>query len=223
MSSAIQFPWRNTDARWLFQVNRFARHTPWLHGFMAAWALYGGLTALVILAGIGYILARRDSPRAVAGAVWVGMAAVIALGANQIVSNFVGRPRPFVPHPGLLVLVGKTHDYSFPSDHASIAGAIVVALFVAGRHRLAILAVAIAITLAFARVYVGVHYPSDVVAGLVLGGLVAAIGGTVVRPALSMAAESLGRSRLRFAVSGPSQSPPRRARSIGAQQRSRVV
>ncbi|MHB1487233.1 MAG: phosphatase PAP2 family protein [Acidimicrobiales bacterium] len=211
MSSTIQFPWQNTGTDWLFWVNRFARHTPWLHGFMAAWALYGGLTALVILAGIGYILARRDSPGAVAASVWVGLAAVISLGANLVVSNFVGRPRPFVPHPGLLVLVGKTHDYSFPSDHASIAGAIAVGLFAVGRRRLAILAVVIAVTLAFGRVYVGVHYPSDVLAGLVLGGLIAGLGGMAVRPVLSMGAESLGRTRLRFAVADPGRSLPRRS------------
>lgn len=65
-------------------------------------------------------------------------------------------------------------DWSLPSNHASIAGAAAVALVLAWR-RLAYVAVPAALLLAFSRVVVGVHYPHDVLAGLLLGAAVATV------------------------------------------------
>jgi len=85
----------------------------------------------------------------------------------------VGRPRPFVAHPLAAVLgLQLPSDHSFPSGHA--AGSFAFAAFVAKaspRHRTGLFALASAI--AISRVALGVHYPSDVAAGALLG---AAIG-----------------------------------------------
>jgi len=79
------------------------------------------------------------------------------------------RPRPYVTHPHAAHLfIPVSHDFSFPSDHATAAFAIAVALLL--RHRRAgILALAMAAVLSLARVAVGTHYPSDVLAGAALG------------------------------------------------------
>jgi membrane-associated phospholipid phosphatase len=66
------------------------------------------------------------------------------------------------------LLVDKTKDFSFPSDHATVAGAVAAGLFLVNR-RLGLIAIIAALAMAFARVYVGAHYPGDVAAGLVLG------------------------------------------------------
>src|SRR2546428_463519 len=70
------------------------------------------------------------------------------------------------------VLVARTTDFSFPGDHATAVGAVAVGLLLT-RRRLGIVMAAFAVLMAFARVYVGAHYPGDVVAGLALGGVTA--------------------------------------------------
>jgi undecaprenyl-diphosphatase len=57
-----------------------------------------------------------------------GAAAVIALGLNQVVGHAVGETRPYWSHPSVLVLASKANDYAFPSDHATVAGALALGL-----------------------------------------------------------------------------------------------
>lgn len=82
------------------------------------------------------------------------------------------RPRPFFDHKGLEVLVEGKTDFSFVSDHATMAMAIAVGLFVANR-KFGLVAIALALLEGFCRVYMGVHYPTDVIGGFALGTAVA--------------------------------------------------
>ena len=66
------------------------------------------------------------------------------------------------------MLLKPSPDPSFPSDHATFAFAVAVAL-VLGSRRIGIVALCIAALIAFSRVYVGEHYASDVVAGALIG------------------------------------------------------
>lgn len=68
----------------------------------------------------------------------------------------------------MLVLVHRSVDASFPSDHATMAGATAAGLLLLDR-RLGVTAAVDAALMAFARVYVGAHFPVDVVAGLAVG------------------------------------------------------
>ena len=72
----------------------------------------------------------------------------------------------------VLVLATRGADFSFPSDHAVMAGAVAVGLVFVSR-RLAALAAVAALAMAFARVYIAAHYPADVAVGLALGAAVA--------------------------------------------------
>lgn len=99
------------------------------------------------------------------------IAAAAALGVNQIIIRLWARPRPFVDHHAIMLLT-PSGDPSFPSDHATFAFAVAVALFLAMR-RLGIVALLLAAIISFARVYTGEHYVSDVLAGAVVGGSVA--------------------------------------------------
>jgi membrane-associated phospholipid phosphatase len=110
------------------QVNDFARRTGWLHLGALAYANYG----IVLFAGlllIGAFLARRQAdPRRMAHALLAPLGVLAAVGVNQPIVHAVNEPRPYTRLPHALVLVHRSIDASFPSDHATMAGAAAVGL-----------------------------------------------------------------------------------------------
>jgi undecaprenyl-diphosphatase len=153
------------------QVNEFARSTGWLHAPVTAYAKYG-IVLFAVLLLIGWWLARSGPARTMAAALLAPISTVLAVAINQPIVKHVAEARPYVVHPAALVLVSKSADASFPSDHATMAGAVAVGLFFVS-WRLGVVAAICAVMMAASRVYVGAHYPQDVVAGLALGGVVA--------------------------------------------------
>jgi undecaprenyl-diphosphatase len=96
---------------------------------------------------------------------------VLALGGALLTAHFLGvffyRARPFVDQ-AVTQLIAHPPDASFPSDHLAMAGALTIVLWpVLGRTRGWWIGLSLAIGLS--RVFVGVHYPSDVIGGFVLG------------------------------------------------------
>jgi len=175
--------WQRLDDRLLFAVNSTARHTAWLHEPMLAFAKYGAvLFAALLLAGL--VAARRRDSSDLASTTWAALAALIALGLNQPIGHLFAETRPYVTHPQLLRLVNVTADFSFPSDHAVMAGAVAAGLLLAHR-RLGALAAGAALLMAFARVYIAAHYPWDVAGGLALGAAVAVGGWLLLRVPLT--------------------------------------
>lgn len=152
------------------RVNEFARSTGWLQGPVTAYAKYGVLVFAGLLM-IGWWVARRESAEVMAAALLAPISTLLALAVNQPIIKHVAEARPYVVHPGALVLVSKTTDPSFPSDHAAMAGAVAAGLFLVS-WRLGLAASAFALAMAFSRVYVGVHFPQDVLAGLAVGATV---------------------------------------------------
>jgi undecaprenyl-diphosphatase len=113
---------------------------------------------------LGWVLGRPIERR---GAVLALLGAGGALLVNQVLIRIWDRPRPFLTHP-VHVLVSRSTDSSFPSDHAAASFAIAVAVLLLHR-RVGILVVAIAVLVCYSRVYVGAHYPGDVLAGAAIG------------------------------------------------------
>src|SRR4051812_8169733 len=188
------------DDRSLFTtINEWAQDTPWLHGFFKTYAGYGVvLFAALLLAG--YVVARRRRRLDVlAASLWAALAPLVAVAMNQPIASGIDEPRPFTVFPHALLLAHRSADPSFTSDHATMAGAIAVGLFLVSR-RLGAIATAAAVLMAFARVYVGAHFPVDVIAGLVLGGAVAGLGWLLLRRPLRYGLGLVARSPLRFAV-----------------------
>ena len=91
--------------------------------------------------------------------------APIAIGLNYVVKLIVKRPRPVLE--GLPPLGGAPSSLSFPSAHATSSFAVATAM--ARVEPLGALAFVLAIALALGRPYLGMHYPSDVLVGAVLG------------------------------------------------------
>ena len=109
--------------------------------------------------------------------------AAISLGISQaavdILNGFFFRPRPFTLLPTHLLFYAP-HDSSFPSNAATIAFAVAFGVFFVNRHAGRWLLV-IATVLSLARVYVGVHYPSDVLGGAALAALTAWLISLIVK------------------------------------------
>lgn len=97
------------------------------------------------------------------------LSASLALLANQAVAHVWDRPRPFAAHPlATHLFAAPSPDPSFPSDHAAAAFAIAVAILVFSRRAGAAF-LAAATLIAVSRVVLGLHYPSDVLAGAAVG------------------------------------------------------
>ncbi|KJK46553.1 phosphatase PAP2 family protein [Streptomyces sp. NRRL F-4428] len=175
----------NVDVSLLYEVNGAARRAPsWLDTAVSLAGEYGILLALVLLVLWCWRGARRQEEAAavetVTALVWTPLAAGLALLVNVPLRAFVGRQRPFRQHEGLQVLdpgwgagLGNT-EFSFVSGHTTVAMALGVGLFVANR-RLGLVGIGLALLEGLCRVYMGVHYPTDVVGGLALGTAVALV------------------------------------------------
>ncbi|MFI5987422.1 phosphatase PAP2 family protein [Streptomyces sp. NPDC051555] len=164
----------NVDVSLLYDINGLARHAPAaVDRTIALVGEYGLPLAMVLLVLWCWRGARKqDGPAAIeafTALVWAPLAAGIALLVNVPLREFVARPRPFRQHEGLEVLVsGKGGDFSFVSDHATLTMALAVGIFIANR-RLGLIGIGLALVQGFCRVYMGVHYPTDVIGGLALG------------------------------------------------------
>jgi undecaprenyl-diphosphatase len=134
----------------------------------AAEALFVAMLAVVLAVSYGR---RRASWRR--AAVAAGLSAGLAFAVGKAISVLVDRPRPFVAHPSSVHLFAPhAADAGFPSDHATASFAIAVAIILRKRVWGAVVLLA-AIVLCVGRVAIGVHYPSDVLGGAILGALAA--------------------------------------------------
>ncbi len=127
-------------------------------------------TLFVATLGFVFLLANGERRRAWRRtAVAAGLSAGLALAVGKVISELVDRSRPFVVDPsGVHLFSGHTADPGFPSDHATGAFAVAMAIWLRNR-RWGTVALIAAAVLSVGRVAIGVHFPSDVVAGAVLG------------------------------------------------------
>ncbi len=93
---------------------------------------------------------------------------------NVILKHLVARPRPWLDVAGLVPLVNEADPNSFPSGHTCAAFAAAVSWWkTLPRRWMGVLALVLALLMGLSRLYVGVHYPSDVLMGAVVGCLCA--------------------------------------------------
>jgi undecaprenyl-diphosphatase len=158
-------------------ITDFAHTTPgWVQLLAELWT-EAGLLLFGVLFLVGWWRARPDAGRAMALAVLAPLGTAFGYVVSELLKSVIDEERPCRAVAGAaasLLECPPYGDWSFPSNHSAIAGAAAVALALAWR-RIAWLTVPMAVLMAFSRVFVGVHYPHDVAAGLVLGALAAVL------------------------------------------------
>ncbi|WP_395361795.1 phosphatase PAP2 family protein [Streptomyces sp. YH02] len=211
----------NPDVSLLYDINGLAKAAPpWFDRVMGFVGEYGIMLALLLVVLWCWWSVRRrgtlvDSVSAVAGLVWAPLAAGVALLVNIPIRGFVERPRPFKDHQGLEVLVAGKTDFSFVSDHATLAMALAVGVFVAHRG-FGLVAIGLALAEGFARVYMGVHYPTDVIGGFALGTAVALLLAPLALALLTPVISAVARSgRCAGLVRSRRAEPARHPEAVG--------
>lgn len=99
---------------------------------------------------------------------------------NLLLKNLVARTRPFDVNTAVQLLVAKPRDYSFPSGHTAASFASVTALYFAGEKKMWKAALVLAVLIALSRLYLYVHYPTDIIGGVIFGSLSGYLGYKIV-------------------------------------------
>ena len=125
-----------------------------------------------IILSIGLIIPKKTRK--------IGFVMIIALILNGIICNIILKPmlariRPFDVNTAIKLLINKPRDFSFPSGHTSASFTAASVLFFR-KSKVFVPSLVLAFLISFSRLYLYVHYPSDVLAGLVLGVLCGYIG-----------------------------------------------
>lgn len=92
---------------------------------------------------------------------------------NMIIKNLVARARPYKVIETLTILVSEPKEFSFPSGHAASSFAAGVVLYLMLPKKNGVPALILAVLISLSRLYVGVHYPTDVLGGMIMGTLIA--------------------------------------------------
>lgn len=156
-----------------FHLMNGAWTTPLLDTLMPALSWAGNLGAvwLVLLGAIAAFGKKTGRKIALAGLV----ALAIGFASSEVIKEITMRPRPFAVLPDVSLLVDAPHSYAFPSGHTTSAFAAASGAALAARRFLGKVPIwgwgmlALAATIAYSRLYVGVHWPTDVAAGVFLG------------------------------------------------------
>ncbi|MFB4320538.1 phosphatase PAP2 family protein [Actinomadura sp. 21ATH] len=162
------------SADWYRAVTEFAHSTPsWVHP-VAEIGTDAGLLLFAALFVAGWWRARSGQVRAMGLALAAPVAVVAAYLVSEVSKTFIEEERPCRAVAGAMNIAEcpAPGDWSFPSNHATIAAASAAAIVVAWRA-MAPLVLPLAVLMAFSRVFVGVHYPHDVAAGFLVGVVVA--------------------------------------------------
>ena len=155
----------NLDGNILLWIQEYIRQD-WMEGFWKGITMLGDSGWFWIALSLLLMVPRQTR--------WIGITslAAIVIGAlitNVTLKNLVARTRPYEVVEGLVLLIEKQRDYSFPSGQTCASFAAAGVYWRMLPKKFGIPLVILAAMIAFSRLYVGVHYPTDVLAGLLIG------------------------------------------------------
>ncbi len=152
-------------------ITHFAHAMPgWVQSLVLAYTHYGLVLVAPFFAWLWWRARGTGSPERMAAALLVPAATVVAYVLSEIIKAFVHEQRPCrgLPPDAIVGACPPPGDWSFPSNHSTIAAAVALGGAFAW-HKGAPWLAAFAATMGFSRVFVGAHYPHDVLIGLALG------------------------------------------------------
>ena len=163
--------------------------TRWINGLAGSNAALDSFMIDVSKYGVPLLIALVISqwwfgtPKQIArhACVAAGASFALGLGLAQVMLLFIQRDRPYdagISH----LIIDKTVDWSFPSDHAIASTSIVFAWAMNGMRRWLWLFIGLAALICFSRVYVGMHYASDILGGMAVALLAVWVVKVVYKP-----------------------------------------
>jgi membrane-associated phospholipid phosphatase len=167
-SVLLAFNGSHIDGSLFTTITDFARDTKWLNTPISLWT-NAGLGVFAVLMLMGWWNARRGDTRAMTLALATPVAVVVGFAAAEVIKKMVAEVRPCysLPHDYFVGACPAPSDYAFPSGHTTVAFGTVAALWLVDR-RLAGIAALFALFEGFTRVYVGAHYPHDVLGAMII-------------------------------------------------------
>ena len=99
---------------------------------------------------------------------------------NCLLKNLVARTRPCDVNTAIQLLISLPTDYSFPSGHTAASFTAVAALYFSGDKKIWKAAIVLGILIAFSRMYLYVHYPTDILGGALIGNFSGFVGAKIV-------------------------------------------
>ncbi len=143
--------------------------TPFGDRIMCFFTTLGDYGILWIVLGVLLLLIPKTRKTG-----WIVVVALILelIVCNGILKNAVARVRPCDVNTAIQLLIPRPEDYSFPSGHTVASFAVMTALFTSKDktvRKIAVLSAILAVLIAFSRLYLYVHYPTDVLGGILIG------------------------------------------------------
>jgi undecaprenyl-diphosphatase len=148
----------------LFQaINQFAGHHPFLDKLM----VFVTQNALIIYALILLLMWFFGKEKTKYTVVYAAITGGLGLLINVVISHIYYEPRPFVTHK-VHLLIQHAKDASFPSDHTTGAFCLAFSVLLMRHRRIGTVMLLFALLTGFSRVYVGHHYPFDILGSIIV-------------------------------------------------------
>ena len=155
----------NLDIGFLLFLQESVRN-PILNSIMIFVTSLGNGGMIWIVATVLLMIPKKTRKVGITSAVALLLSLIIN---NNIIKNTVQRPRPFATFKELQIIVPIPSEFSFPSGHTASSFAAASVFFRQLPKKLGLPSVILAGIIGFSRLYVGVHYPTDVIAGVIMG------------------------------------------------------